>query len=150
MAYSIESDIKEVHRALHATLTQSPKTAKKMLRAAVNAGRGEGKTRVYRSLKRGTGNLRQKVSAIMKSDYEGVVVVRSEYAANQIFGGEIIPKNREYFRFPIDGSFVTLDRIFIPPRWDFFGEMDRFFQSGAPLEKMEAVLEKELQRIWPS
>ncbi len=153
MNLSIEADVKEVYKDLNATKIQTPSINKKMVNSAVSRGRTRTRQATYKNgIKKDSGDLRKKtISKVFRqcSDILGYIVNRSIQASNLEFGNTITSKKKPYLTFVINGQFIKVKSVTIPGgRLGFFSTLNNYFASNEPMQRMEKVLIRELNKIW--
>ncbi len=149
MKMYVTTDISDVLHTFKKNIKNNPSMQKKMIRGVLNLGRSDAKKNTYNTVKKKSGDLKNKFYTKLKPDNSGYIVNRASYAGRLEHGGTVVSKKNRYMTFITDdGNWVKVPSFTIKAKLGFIRQMENLYSSDAPLRRMEEILQKELERIY--
>lgn len=153
--------VDEVSGALIQSRLSQKSITKKVLRTIGSKGTVAVRRRMNSVLRKRTGALRKALRSYVPRDENknfAVIGFKKQgkgtgvYAGTKAFvneyGATILPKKRKTLSFNAGGGFRTSDAVIIPARPFFNPAIQSYFGSGAYLDDVSEMVDKEMKKIW--
>ena len=152
---SIEADISEAISMLTKLGAKEKRTLKKVLSQIGTDAKNKAR-KAYKStgLGIGTGELKKSIiRKVLKNGKEVLISAKARNERNIFYGyalakGSLIrPKNADALHFQIDGKWITAKEVKLKEHDFIVSPVKDYLQSSAFKEKLDKVVQKEIDRI---
>lgn len=152
---SIEADISDAIKMLTELGAKEKRTLKKVLSQIGTDAKNKAR-KAYKSsgLGKGTGELKKSIiRKVLKNGKEVLISAKARNERNIFYGyalakgSTIRPKNGEALHFQIDGKWITVKEVKLKEHDFISAPVKDYLQSTAFKEKLDKVIEKEIDRI---
>lgn len=148
----IDVDKKQFEKQLGDMDKKMPSIAKKMVNKVNTLIKKEARKnmRARKFNKSKEDGIYKNLYSTAKKDFEAIVGIRriAFYSAFVERGAHIKAKNNKYLTFKINDKFVKVKSVIIPARPFLKPAVDMFWNTGRANKEMEAVFQKELDRLF--
>lgn len=149
MDLRITSDVKKLDDELKKLGYYSPKLANKILRAVVSKAKARVKRQVYRTLKKGEGTLKRRITSSVNGEWARIKSNPPYIAQTLEYGKTILPVKKKYLTFKNKkGEWIRAKQVVIKPHPYFFNEIEAFLASTEYQQVLDKTLQKEIERLW--
>ncbi len=148
--YKIDLDAKDFFKDLDLLKKDISKIARRMMAKVATAIRKDAKDKNLKGglLKKREGLLLKSLKYKTKSDFSAVISSNTPYSSTHEVGLTILPKQKKFLTFQIDGEWRKVSSVNIPQRQFLWPIIDEYFTTNRAEKIMDEVLDEALKQIF--
>lgn len=149
-SYKIDLDAEDFFKGLDLVKKDMNKIARRMMSKVSGAIRKDVRDKNLKGgvLKKQEGLLLKSIKYKAKTDFTATISSGTSYSSTHEMGKSILPKNKKYLTFQVDGEWKKVRNINIPQRQFLWPVIDEYFQTKKAEKIMDDVLDEALKQIF--
>lgn len=148
--YKIDLDKDDFFKGLDLMNKDKNRIAKRMMAKVAQSIRKDVKNKNLKGglLKKQKGLLFKSISYKTKNDMSATISSNTPYSSTHEMGKTILPKNKPYLAFQVDGEWRRVKQVVIPQRQFLYPVIDDYFSTNKAEQIMDKIFQQALDEIF--